>query len=201
MAKAKKAIPEGFHTVTPHLITRECCAGHRLVQEGARRRKKWREPSVPTAKSCTRSCASAIRIIMLNDAMMGGKGPRSTGRLTGVALGLCGRLPTRCSTALSQRAGKSPAGPMGNMADQFWGDRCGTLQRSAGLYLDDRDTQGRSDSAGNRTAAGRLLQAARAQLTGSESPPRRLEPARRTRQSDVHCFGCAVGGSRPFNRR
>ena len=92
-------------------------------------------------------------LIMLNDAMMGGKGAQGDRRLAGVALALRGGL----RRAVQPRRGggrAGAAGPMGAMADQFWGDRCGTVHRSARLHVDDRDAQGRSH-AGGRWSSGR----------------------------------------------
>ena len=63
---------------------------------------------------------------MLNDAMMGSKGPKAIGG-SPASLWLyvedCDALFNRAVAAGAQTAG----GPMGQIADQFWGDRCGTV--------------------------------------------------------------------------
>ena len=63
---------------------------------------------------------------MLHDAMMGGKGPKAMGG-SPISLWIyvedCDALFNRAVAAGAQVA----AGPMGSMADQFWGDRCGTF--------------------------------------------------------------------------
>lgn len=63
---------------------------------------------------------------MLNDAMMGAKGPKGYG---GSPASLW--LYVEDADSLFNRAVKAGAktdpGPMGAMADQFWGDRCGTF--------------------------------------------------------------------------
>ncbi len=81
---------------------------------------------------------------MVNDVMMGSKGPRTLG---GSPSSLW--IYVEDADALFNRAvaagGKVPPGPMGPMQDQFWGDRCGTFKDPEGYTLDDRDAQGRSD--------------------------------------------------------
>ena len=65
---------------------------------------------------------------MLNDAMGGGK-PETEGALGGSPASLwvyvedCDAVFNRAVAAGAQ----VPDGPMGRVADQFWGDRCGTL--------------------------------------------------------------------------
>jgi hypothetical protein len=60
MQEQVRAIPEGFHTVTPHLV----CAGAADAMEFY---KKASAPSksaacpAPAARSCTPKCASATR--------------------------------------------------------------------------------------------------------------------------------------------
>ena len=64
--------------------------------------------------------------IMMNDAMMGGKGPKAIGGSPAslwIYVEDCDALFNRAVAAGAQVAG----GPMGQMADQFWGDRCGTF--------------------------------------------------------------------------
>jgi PhnB protein len=70
--------------------------------------------------------------LYLNDAMGGGKGPKALG---GSPIGLW--LYVEDADALFNRAVSAGAtvapGPMGQMQDQFWGDRCGTLIDPAGF--------------------------------------------------------------------
>jgi PhnB protein len=63
---------------------------------------------------------------MLNDAMMGGKGPKALGGSPAslwIYVEDCDALFKRATSAGAQ----VPAGPMGQMQDQFWGDRSGTV--------------------------------------------------------------------------
>jgi len=64
--------------------------------------------------------------IMLNDAMMGGKGPQALGGSPAslwIYVEDCDAMFNRAVAAGAQ----VPPGPMGQIADQFWGDRCGTF--------------------------------------------------------------------------
>jgi PhnB protein len=68
---------------------------------------------------------------MVNDAMMGGKGPKALG---GSPMSLwvyvddCDTLFKRATAA----GGKLAHGGMGEMQDQFWGDRSGSFTDPAG---------------------------------------------------------------------
>ncbi len=70
-------------------------------------------------------------VIYLNDAMGGGRGPKAIG---GSPVGLW--IYTEDADALFNRAVAAGAqvgeGPMAQMADQFWGDRCGMFTDPAG---------------------------------------------------------------------
>ena len=125
MAKAKKAVPEGFHTITPQ-----------LTLDNAAQAIDWYKKALG-AEEVSRAVGpdgkimhAEIRIgdsrIMVNDAMMGGKGPKAIG---GSPAALW--IYVEDSDALFNRAvaagGRVADGPMGHMGDQFWGDRCGTL--------------------------------------------------------------------------
>jgi PhnB protein len=121
MAKAKKAIPDGYHTVTPHLIL-----------DNAAQAIDWYKKAL-NAEEVSRAVGpdgqimhAELRIgdsrIMVNDAMMGGKGPNAYG---GSPASLW--LYVEDCDALFNRAVGAGAQVKMPMADQFWGDRCGTL--------------------------------------------------------------------------
>ena len=125
MAKARQTVPEGHHTVTPQLIL-----------DNAAKTIDWYKKALG-AVEMSRSTGpdgkvmhAEIRIgdsrIMMNDAMMGAKGPQAMGG-SPASLWLyvddCDALFNRAVAA----GAKVPPGPMGQMADQFWGDRCGTV--------------------------------------------------------------------------
>jgi uncharacterized glyoxalase superfamily protein PhnB len=124
MAKMTKAVPEGHHTVTPQ-----------LTLDNAARTIDWYKKALgaeevaravgPDGKILHASVRIGDSLIMLNDVMEG-KGPRAFG---GSPASLF--LYVEDADALFNRAiaagAKPDSGPMGRMADQFWGDRCGTL--------------------------------------------------------------------------
>ena len=125
MAKAKKAVPDGHHTVTPV-----------LVLDGAAEAIDWYRKAFG-AEETSRAVGpdgaimhAEIRIgdslIMVHDTMGEAKGPRTFGG-SPVSLWIyvddCDALFNRAVAAGAQ----VPPGPMGALADQFWGDRSGTV--------------------------------------------------------------------------
>jgi uncharacterized glyoxalase superfamily protein PhnB len=124
MAKAKHAVPEGHHTITPHFTI-----------DGAAKAIDWYKQALgaqevaravgPDGKIMHAEVRIGDSLIMLNDVMGGPAGAKTAG----APLALWVYVPD-CD-ALFNRAVAAGAriapGPMGQMADQFWGDRCGTL--------------------------------------------------------------------------
>jgi len=122
MAKAKKAIPEGYTSITPMLT----------FDSGARQAIDWYKKALGAEElGCHygpdgKVTHALIRIgnarIMMNDAMSGAKGPK--------ALGGC---PTTLwvyaedSDAAWKRATADGVKIVMPLADQFWGDRCGAF--------------------------------------------------------------------------
>jgi PhnB protein len=125
MAKAKHAVPDGHHTVTPQ-----------LTLDNAAQAIEWYKKALGAEEVARATGADGkilhaeVRIgdslIMLNDAMMGGKGPKAIGGSPAslwIYVEDCDALFKRAVSAGAQVGD----GPMGQMADQFWGDRCGTF--------------------------------------------------------------------------
>lgn len=125
MAKAQSPVPAGFHTVTAQ-----------LTLDNAARTIEWYKKALG-AEEVSRATGSDGKImhadlrigdshVMVNDPMGGSKGPKGFG---GSPASLWLYVPD--ADALFNRAvaaGAKPGdGPMGMMADQFWGDRCGTI--------------------------------------------------------------------------
>ena len=131
MARAKNAVPQGLHTVTPHLIFDDAAAAIDWYKRGF-----GAEEISRSAGPDGRIMHAEIRIgdshLYLNDAMGGARGPKALG---GSPVGLW--IYVDDADALFNRAIKAGAnvapGPMGQMQDQFWGDRCGTLVDPAGF--------------------------------------------------------------------
>jgi PhnB protein len=127
MAKAKKAVPEGYQTVTPILTFDE-----------ARKAIDWYKKALGAEELSSavgpdgKIMHAEIRIgssrLMLHDAMMGSKGPRAYG---GSPAGMW--LFVDDCDALFNRAVAAGAEVRMPMGDQFWGDRCGTLTDPSGF--------------------------------------------------------------------
>ncbi len=125
MAKAKSPVPEGHYTITPHLILDNAAAAIDWYKKGLGAAEITRALG-PDGKVIHAELQIGNSRIMLNDAMMGGKGPLAMGG-SPMALWVyvedCDALYNRALAAGAQVMG----GGMGAMADQFWGDRCGTI--------------------------------------------------------------------------
>jgi PhnB protein len=121
MTKAKSAIPEGFHTITPVLTLDE-----------ARKAMDWYKKALGAEEvSCSpgpdgKIMHAEIRIggspIMLSDAVMGNKGP---GELGGSPASLW--VYVEDPDALFNRAVEAGAQVRAPMSDAFWGDRFGAI--------------------------------------------------------------------------
>jgi len=125
MAKAKSAVPEGFHTVTPQLTLDNAAKAIDWYKKalGADEVSRFTGPDGKIMHAELRIGNSRI---MLNDAMMGGKGPHALGGSPAsfwIYVEDCDALFKRAVDAGAQVHG----GGMGKMQDQFWGDRSGTV--------------------------------------------------------------------------
>jgi uncharacterized glyoxalase superfamily protein PhnB len=126
MAKAKHAVPDGHHTITPQLTLDNASEAIEWYKRALGAEEKGRAVG-PDGKIMHAELRIGDSRIMLNDAMGGGKGPKAIG---GSPISLwvyvedCDALFNRALAAGGQVAN----GPMGQMQDQFWGDRCGMLK-------------------------------------------------------------------------
>ena len=125
MAKAKQAVPTGYHTVTPQLALDDAAQAIEWYKKAL-----GAEETARAVGSDGKIIHAEIRIgdslVMLNDAMMGSKGPRALGGSPAslwIYVDDCDALFNRAVAAGGTVAG----GPMGQMTDQFWGDRSGTF--------------------------------------------------------------------------
>jgi len=130
MAKAKSAIPAGLHTVTPHLILDNAAQTIDWYKRAFDAEELGRAVG-PDGKVMHAQLRIGNSHLYCNDPMGGGQTPKTLG---GSPVGLW--IYTEDADALfnkALRAGATVApGPMGQMQDQFWGDRCGTLIDPAG---------------------------------------------------------------------
>lgn len=125
MAKAKSAIPEGHHTVTPQLALDDAAKALEWYKQALGAEEMSRHLG-PDGKVMHAEIRIGDSRIMVNDAMMGIKGPKALGG-SPASLWLyvedCDSLFNRAIAA----GGQVAHGGMGQMQDQFWGDRTGTL--------------------------------------------------------------------------
>jgi len=125
MAKAKSPIPEGFHTVTPQLTLDNCADAIDWYKQALGAQELTRALG-PDGKIMHAEIKIGDSKIMVNDAMMGGKGPKAMG---GSPISLWVYVDD-CDTLFNravQAGAQVMPGPMGAVMDQFWGDRSGTL--------------------------------------------------------------------------
>ena len=130
MSKAKRAVPEGFHTVTPHLIFEDTTQALDWYTR-ALGAEELNRSAAPDGKIMHAEIRVGNSRMMLNDEMGGGKSARAYG---GSPISLwvyvddCDTMFNRAIAAGAKVLG----GPMGQMGDQFWGDRSGSFTDPAG---------------------------------------------------------------------
>jgi PhnB protein len=125
MAKAKSAVPEGYHTVTPQLTLDNAAEAIEWYVKALGAQETGRALG-PDGKIMHSELIIGNSRIMVNDAMMGSKGPKALGGSPAslwIYVEDCDTLFKRAVAA----GGQVAPGPMGQMTDQFWGDRSGTL--------------------------------------------------------------------------
>jgi uncharacterized glyoxalase superfamily protein PhnB len=125
MAKAKSPIPEGFRTVTPQLTLDNAAPAIEWYKQALGAEEQGRAVG-PDGKIMHAQLRIGDSPVMLHDAMMGAKGPKALGGSPAslwIYVEDCDALFNRAVAAGAQPA----SGPMGQVQDQFWGDRCGTF--------------------------------------------------------------------------
>jgi PhnB protein len=125
MAKAKSPVPAGYHTVTPQLTLDNAVEAIEWYKRALGAEESGRAVG-PDGKVMHSELRIGDSRVMVNDAMMGGKGPLAMGG-SPAALWIyvedCDALFNRAVAA----GGKVLPG-MGALTDQFWGDRSGTFK-------------------------------------------------------------------------
>jgi PhnB protein len=125
MAKAKKAVPEGYHTVTPSLTLDNAAQAIDWYKKALGAQELSRAAG-PDGKIMHAEILIGDSRIMVNDPMMGTKGPKALGGSPAslwIYVEDCDALFNRAISA-----GGQVHGAMGKMQDQFWGDRSGSFQ-------------------------------------------------------------------------
>jgi len=126
MAKAARAVPEGYHTITPQLTCDNAAEAIEWYKKGLGAEELSRSLG-PDGKIMHAEIKIGDSKVMLNDAMMGMKGPQGMG---GSPASLW--LFVQDSDALYKRAVDAGATVKMPLADQFWGDRGGSVTDPAG---------------------------------------------------------------------
>ena len=131
MAPAKSPVPEGLRTLTPHLIFDNTAQAIDWYKKAFGAEEKSRSAG-PDGKIMHAELQIGDSRIYLNDAMGGGKSAKALGG-SPISLWIyvkdCDALFNRAVAAGAQVA----AGPMGQLADQFWGDRTGMIHDPYGF--------------------------------------------------------------------
>ena len=125
MAKAKSPIPEGFHTVTPQLILDNAAQAIDWYKKALGAEEVSRATG-PDGKILHADLKIGNSHIMVNDAMGGAKGPKAFGGSPTSLWVYVADADALFNRAVGAGAQVEP-GPMGQISDQFWGDRCGTI--------------------------------------------------------------------------
>jgi len=122
MAKAKSPVPEGFHTITAHLVADDAAAAIDWYKKGLGAKEISRSLG-PDGKVMHAELQFGDSRIFLNDGMMGAKGPIGMG---GSPMSLW--LYVDDADALFNQAVGAGAQVHMPIGDQFWGDRCGMIK-------------------------------------------------------------------------
>jgi PhnB protein len=121
MAKAAKAVPAGYHTITPSLTLDDAAQTIEWYKKALGAEEVSRSVG-PDGKIMHAELRIGDSRFMMNDVMMGGKGPRQYG---GSPASLW--LYVEDCDALFDRAVNAGATIQMPLADQFWGDRGGAV--------------------------------------------------------------------------
>jgi len=125
MAKAKNPIPEGLHTITPHLTVKGAAQAIEFYKKafGAVERNRMADPKGLIMHASLKIGESSF---FLNDEIPGQEEAHSPSQLSGTTVILNLYVPD-CDKVFNQAiaAGAKSVMPL---ADQFWGDRYGQLK-------------------------------------------------------------------------
>jgi len=125
MAKAKSPVPEGFHTVTPQFMFDNAAEAIDWYKKHLNAIEKSRALG-PDGKIIHAEIQIGNSVIMLNDVMGNGRTAKSLGGSPISMWIYVDNCDALFNKAVSGGAFVAP-GPMGQLMDQFWGDRTGTF--------------------------------------------------------------------------
>ena len=126
MAKAAKAVPDGYHTITPQLTLDNAAQAIDWYKKALGAEELGRSAG-PDGKIMHAELRIGNSRFMVHDVMPGSKGPQAFG---GSPASLW--LYVDDSDALFNRAVSAGAKVQLPLADQFWGDRGGAVADPAG---------------------------------------------------------------------
>jgi PhnB protein len=121
MAKAKRAVPEGYQTLTPVLTLDECRKAMDWYK-AALGAEELSSSTGPDGKVMHAELQIGSSRVMVHDSMLGDRGPKELG---GSPAGMW--LFVEDCDSVFNRAVSAGAKVRMRMDDQFWGDRCGTF--------------------------------------------------------------------------
>ncbi len=130
MAKAKSPVPPGLHTVTAQLTLGHAAAAIEFYKKAFGAEERGRAVG-PDGKILHAELKIGDTIVFVNDDLLGGHTPKALGGVPGslwVYVADCDALYNRAIAA----GAKPWGGPMGQLQDQFWGDRSGTVEDPEG---------------------------------------------------------------------
>jgi PhnB protein len=122
MATAKRPVPEGYSTVTPQLTLDNAAQAIDWYKKGLGAEELSRSTG-PDGKIMHAEIKIGNSRIMLNDPVMGGKGPKAFGGGSPASLWL---YVDDCDALFNKAVGAGATATM-PVDNQFWGDRMGVL--------------------------------------------------------------------------
>ena len=122
--KAKKSVPDGYHTITPVLTLDHAAEAIEWYKKALGATERSRAVG-PDGKIMHSEIQIGDSRIMVNDAMMGSKGPKATGGSPASLWAYVDDCDALFNRAVAAGAQALPG--MGKMQDQFWGDRSGSI--------------------------------------------------------------------------
>ena len=126
MAKAAKAVPVGYHTITPTLTLDDAAKTIEWYKQALGAEEISRSLG-PDGKVMHAEIKIGDSLVMMNDVMVGQRGPQALG---GSPASLW--LFVEDSDALFNRAVSAGATVQMPLENQFWGDRAGAVADPAG---------------------------------------------------------------------
>ncbi len=130
MATEAKAIPKGYHTITPNLVIRDAAKAIDFYKKAFGAEETMRMPG-PGGKVMHAELKIGDSIVMLGDEMpeMGAKGPKAYGGSPVSFYVYVAKVDAAWKRAVD--AGAKVVMPL---ADMFWGDRTGRLEDPFGHF-------------------------------------------------------------------